>query len=398
MQREELIKHLKSVIQMNGHILTVATGSGMTTQYLIEGGADLIVAINAGRFRQMGQSAFSAFFAYSNANEMVMNFSIEEVLPIANDFPVICGVFMQDPNIYLYEYFDSLKQLGFSGVINYPTVAILDGNFRQSLENAGLGYAKEVEGIRMAHFLGLFTYAYVCNVEQAEKMAHAGADVICIHFGISSGGLLGANKTMSMEMALKTAKDIFEAVDKINPAIIKLVGGGPLRTPLDAHDFYENTACEGIIAGSIVERIPVERAMINTIRSFKSRGDFNQNNLISQVLNGTSQKTDYGEFMIEYLEKNYYKNIHMSDIAAITHMSVSRLNVIFKEKTGNSFTQYLINFRMEKAKQLLKDTTFPIKEISLRVGYEDYSQFVKMFRKKIGTTPQDYRGKYTSEN
>ena len=398
MQRTELIKRLKSIIQMNGHMLSVAIGSGMTTQYLIKGGADLILAMNAGRFRQMGQSAFSAFLGYSNANEMVMKFASEEILPMADGFPVICGVFMQDPTIYLYEYLQSIDQLGFSGVINYPTIICMDGSFRQSLENAGLGYEKEVEGIQLAHFLGLFTYAYVSTVNEAEQMARAGADVICVHLGISSGGILGANKTISMEMALKITSDIFDAVNKINPDVIKLVGGGPVQTPLDAREFYAHTACEGIIAGSIIERIPVERAMINTTRSFKSCGDFDSNNLISQVLNGTSDKIDYGDFMTEYLKNNYHKNIHISDIAAITHMSVPRLNVIFRQKTASSFTQYLINYRMEKAKEFLKNTDYQIKEISLRVGYEDYSQFVKMFRKKIGQTPLDYRNNIKNFN
>ena len=178
MKRNDFISLLNSVININGHILGVAAGNGMVSNYTMKGGADFILAMNAGRFRQMGQSAFAAFFGYSDANKMVIDFATKEILPmtVETDFPVIHGIFMQDPAIHILDMLKQSTQYGFSGVINYPTIGCFDGKFRTALENAGLGYEKEVEGIRLAHFLDIFTLAYAFDKEQAIQMAHAGAD------------------------------------------------------------------------------------------------------------------------------------------------------------------------------------------------------------------------------
>lgn len=393
MTRSELISYLNSVIHINGHILGVAAGNGMISNYVMKGGADFILAMNAGRFRQMGQSAFAAFFGYSDANQMVINFATKEILPmtIDNDYPVIHGIFMQDPSIHILDMLKQSKNYGFSGVINYPTIGCFDGKFREALEHAGLGFEKEVEGIRLAHFLDIFTLAYAFDKEQAIQMAYAGADAICIHLGITGGGLMGANQYMSLEYAMNLANDIFTAIDSINPQIIKIVCSGPIQTPIDAQSFYHHTSCQGILVGSGIERLPVERAVINTTKAFKSPGDFDDKNIISKVLNGMQEHLDYAQFMLEYIQKNYQKTIRLKDISAITHMSISRLSVLFKEKSGISFTKYLIYYRIEKACQLLLSTDLQMKEISTMTGYDDYSQFVKMFRKVVGITPQEYR-------
>ena len=393
MRRSEFISLLNSVININGHILGVAAGNGMVSNYTMKGGADFILAMNAGRFRQMGQSAFAAFFGYSDANQMVLDFAAKEILPMTTeeDFPVIQGIFMQDPSIHILDMLKKSVEYGFSGVINYPTIGCFDGKFRTALENAGLGYEKEVEGIRLAHFLDIFTLAYAFDKNQAIQMAQAGADAICIHLGITGGGLMGANQYMPLEYAMNLANDIFTAIDQINPQIIKIVCSGPIQTPIDAQAFYHYTSCQGILVGSGIERLPVERAVINTTKAFKSPGDFDEANIISSVLNGMQKNPDYAGFMLEYIRKNYSKTIRLKDISAITHMSISRLSVIFKERSGISFTQYLIYYRMEKACQLLTSSNLQMKEISTLVGYDDYSQFVKMFRKVVGLTPQDYR-------
>jgi len=393
MKRTEFISLLKSIININGHILGVAAGNGMVSHACIKGGADFILAMNAGRFRQMGQSAFAAFFGYSDANQMVIDFATKEILPFTEltDYPVIHGIFMQDPSIHILDMLKESIDYGFSGVINYPTIGCFDGKFRTALENAGLGYEKEVEGIRLAHFLDIFTLAYAFDKEQALKMAYAGADAICIHLGITGGGLVGANQFMPLEYALNLANDIFTAIDQINPEIIKIVCSGPIQTPLDARAFYHHTSCQGILVGSGIERLPVERAVMNTTKAFKSPGDFNEKDIISTVLNGMQEHPDYARFMVEYIKKNYKQTIRLKDISAITHMSISRLSVLFKEYSGTSFTQYLIYYRMEKACLLLTSSDKQMKEISTLVGYEDYSQFVKMFRKVIGMTPQEYR-------
>ena len=131
--------------------------------------------------------------------------------------------------------------------------------------------------------------------------------------------------------------------------------------------------------------------MVNTVRAFKSAGDFDQKNIVSQVLNGNQQNPDYADFMLEYIRKNYGKCIRLKDLAVVTHLSTTRLSVVFKEKTGKSFTRYLIDFRIDKAKELLQTTDCQIKEIALQCGYDDYSQFTKIFKKNTGFTPQEYR-------
>ncbi len=396
MERKKLIDHLKSVIRINGHMLTVAVGNGISAKCCIEGEADVITTMNAGPIRQMAQSAFAAFFSYSEANQMCLDFGSREVIPVAKGFPVICGVFMQDPCIYLYDHFQRVKEYGFSGVINYPTYGLANGRFGRALTNSGLGYEKEVEGIRIAHFLDLFTLAYVFNEEQALAMVDAGADAIILHFGIVGGGTVGASEVMSLEKALKMGKDVMDAVYRRDPGVIRLVGGGPIQTPIDAMPFYEHTRAEGLMAGSIVERIPVERAIINTARAFKSQGDFNQENIISRVLNDHTSSVDYGQFVEEYIIKNYNKKIHLKDLSEIAHVSGSYLSMLFKKKTGKSFTKYLMDYRMDMAREMMRTSDKQMKEISSLVGYDDYSQFEKLFKKENHMTPLDYRKKVRS--
>lgn len=391
MEKKALLDKLHEAIQMDGHILAVSPGSAMLAQFSIDGGVDLLSCINAGKFRMMGQTAYAAFLGYSNANKLTMDYAINELLPAVGDFPVFQGVFMQDPNINLLEYLKEIKKIGFSGVINYPTAALLDGKFLKALEQTDLGYDREIEGIRLAHFCDLATLAYVSDISQAIAMAKAGADIISVHFGITGGGKLGANRFLPMELAIKRTNDIFKAIDEVNPDIIKLVCGGPVQTPEDANGFYQNTICQGALLGSAIERIPVEKAVIETVRTFKKQDFSSSDTLVKQVLNGNMEKKDYAEFMIQYIENNYGKRVRLKDLSEITYMSVSRLSVLFKEKTGQSFTQYLIHFRMKKAKEMLRFTDLPIKEISLKVGYEDYSQFVKMFRKIVKVAPNIYR-------
>ena len=391
MERKKLKEHLKSVININGHMLTVAVGNGISAKCCIEGKADLLTAMNAGRIRQMAQSAFAAFFSYMEANRMCIDFGSREIIPVADGFPVLCGVCMQDPCIHLYEHFRNIKEYGFSGVINYPTFGFANGRFGRALANSGLGYDREIEGIRIASALDMFTMAYVFDEYQALAMADAGADAIILHFGIVGGGTVGASEVISLEKSLKMAKDVMDAVYRFNPEVIRLVAGGPIQTPLDAMPFYENTRTQGLMAGSIVERIPVERAITNTTRAFKSRGDFSQKNIISQVLNDHTASIDYGEFVEEYILKNYNRKIYLKDLSEITHVSGSYLSLLFKKKTGKSFTRYLIDYRMEKARELIRTTEKQMKEISCMVGYDDYSQFEKLFRKENGLSPVDYR-------
>ena len=396
MERKKILEQLDSVIKRNGRILVVSTGSGVTTRLALESGADIVLAINAGRFRQMGQSAFYSLLSCSSANEMVKEFGTHEILTITEDeCPVIAGTFMQDPRISIYEYLKELKEAGFSGVINYPSAILLDGKMRKAMENAGLGYDREVEGIRVARFLDLLTVAYVSNEEEAVRMVEAGADVICVYFGITGSGELGAEHMVSLDMALKIADSIFKKVDSIAPGVIKIINGGPVETPMDVFKFYENTSCQGVLAGSLIERIPVEEAVSSMILSFTGWGYTDEKNTIARVMNRRDDDPDYVEFMKKYVEQNYRNGIRLKDLADMTHISSSRLSEMFKKETGETFSGYLISFRMEQAKKLLAETDLQIKIIGAECGYPDYAQFSKMFKKTTGISPKSYREENT---
>lgn len=214
--REEIIKNLTLQIKINSHIIGVATGAGVTAKYAQRGGADLVLTLNSGRFRQMGRSSLAGILPFANSNDMVMGFALREVVPLIKDIPVIFGLNATDPKIKLDEYIDDIKNKGFSGINNYPTVGIIDGIFGEALEDAGCSYNLEVEAIKLAHKKNLFTVAFVFCKEQAMDMLEAGADVICVHLGLTEGGMLGAKKILSLEAAKEKAKSILIYVIKLD--------------------------------------------------------------------------------------------------------------------------------------------------------------------------------------
>lgn len=262
--RNEILKRLRAQINVNGHIIGTVAGSGMTARYSAMGGADLLLALSAGKFRIMGRSSFSSYLCYGGSNTIVMDMGCNELLPIIRDTPVIFGLFASDPMINLYDYLQKIRENGFSGVVNYPTLSLIDGKFGEALSEEGNTYEKEVEAIKLAHFLDLFTIAFVVDAEQARKMTLAGADVICAHLGLTKGGFLGAKKYISINDARKISDEIFNASDEIRSDVIKMIYAGPANTPIDMLYLYQNTKCQGYIGGSTFDRIPTERAILNT--------------------------------------------------------------------------------------------------------------------------------------
>lgn len=385
--REEILKKLQAQIRINGHIIGAATGSGMTAKYAMLGGADLILALSAGKYRIMGRSSLASYFCYANNNEIVMKMGKEELLPIIRDIPVLFGIFAGDPFISLYDYLKEIKENGFSGVVNYPTVALIDGNFRQALEEDGNSYDREVEAIQLAHYMDLFTVAFVTDETQARKMVDAGADVICVHLGLTKGGFLGAKKYISIDEARKISDYIFKICDEMRPNVVKMIYAGPANTPIDMQYMYKNTACQGYIGGSTFDRIPTERAVLNTARAFKSYGSFDPNDPMTKMINGQLNTRDYVDFVKEYIKDHYAQEVLLSDLAIVMHLSNSYLSTKFKKEVGCSFTEYLVRFRMEKAKQLLESGNKNCREAAEEVGYADYVQFSKMFKKYIGAAP-----------
>lgn len=390
MKREQIIKKLKATIHINGHITGVAAGGGMTGKYAAMGGTDLILALSAGKFRQMGRSSLASFLPYSNSNEVVMDFATKELLPLMREVPVIFGLQANDPTIHLYEYLQEIKEVGFSGINNFPSVGMIDGTFRQHLEETGMGYEKEVEAIKLAHFLDLFTVAFVFTPEQAKEMAKAGADVVCAHFGLTSGGVLGAKQALSLEYAKNVADGIFRACDEVRDDVIKMIYGGPIRTPIDAAYIYENTACVGYIGGSAFERIPIERAILNTSKAFKTKGSFDPDDIMVKMISGRGKRYDYVDFVVTYIEEHFAEEIQLNELALVAHVSSSYLSTKFKKEKGISFSEYLVRFRVNKAAEYMEHHKAPMGEIATMVGYQDYAQFSKMFKKYKGMTPTAY--------
>ena len=395
--RKEILKRLWAQINVNGHIIGTVAGSGMTAKYEVMGGADLLLALSAGRFRIMGRSSFTSYLCYGESNEIVMNMGCNELLPIIQDTPVLFGLFANDPMIHLYDYIQEIRASGFSGVVNYPTMGLIDGQFGEALQEEGNTYEREVEAIRLAHYFDLFTVAFVVNGEQARQMTEAGADIICAHLGLTKGGFLGAKKYISINDARKISDEIFDACDSVRDDVIKMIYAGPANTPIDMQYMYQNTKCQGYIGGSTFDRIPTERAILNTTRAFKSYGDFDANNPMMRMLDGNWNSGEYVEFVKKYVEEHYMNEIQLRDLAAVAHVSGSYLSVKFKKEVGCSFTEYLVRFRINKAKELFEHRFTSCKEVASMVGYADYTQFSKIFKKYTGKSPTEYARQYKGQ-
>ncbi len=391
MDRSQIIKLLKAQINLKQHIVGVATGSGMTAKYTVMGGADFILALSAGKFRQMGRSSMASYLCYANSNEVVMDFACKELLPLKKDIPVIFGLDANDPTIHLYEYLEKIKAWGFVGINNFPSIGLIDGQFKEALEEEGITFDREVEAIRLANFLDLFTVAFVFNEEQAKKMIEAKADVICAHFGFTIGGMLGAKKSFSIEHAKLMADRIFTACNNADYEPIKMVYGGPAGTLIDMQYLYDNTECMGYIGGSAIERIPAEQAIMQTTKAFKSGHGDGQSELMLKMLDRSRKNYDYVAFLKTYIHERYSNDIHLKDLALLAHVSYTYLSTLFKKEVGCSFTEYLVKYRINKAAEIMVEEKIPLVDVAMLVGYRDYPQFSKMFKKYKGMAPKLYR-------
>ena len=252
--REEIISRLNTTVS-NGHaIIVTGAGIGLSAKCQEKGGADLIVVYNSGKFRMNGLSSTAGNLPIGDANAIVYELGERVVLPIVKTTPVIAGVYGVDPTRDIEKFLISLKDLGFSGVINFPTVARLDGKFRDDLEKMGLGFVREAEMIHKARQLGLFTMAYVFNPDEARIMAKAGTDVLVAHMGVTSGGLTGTADVMSLDEAVTLTNEIISAGDSIRNGLIHLTHGGPISGENDVRYVLARTKAVGFVAASSVER------------------------------------------------------------------------------------------------------------------------------------------------
>ncbi|MCY4288733.1 MAG: phosphoenolpyruvate hydrolase family protein [Aestuariivita sp.] len=245
-------------------------GTGLSAKCEENGGIDLIVIYNSGRYRMAGRGSLSGLLAYGNANEIVMEMA-NEVLPVTRSTPVLAGVNGTDPFCNFDVYLDDIRRVGFSGIQNFPTVGLIDGTFRTNLEETGMSYALEVDLVARAHAKDLLTTPYVFSSQDADAMARAGADIIVVHLGLTTGGAIGAETALKLEDCPSCVDEWAEAAMSVNPDSIILVHGGPVAMPEDAAYILRNTQnCHGFYGASSMERLPAEIALTEQTRAFKA--------------------------------------------------------------------------------------------------------------------------------
>lgn len=389
--REKILDTLHKGIQTQERIIGVAVGAGISAKYAVKGGADLILALNSGRFRQMGLGSLAGLMPYANCNDMVMEFGSREILSVVRDAPVIFGLCGTDPTIHLPGYLDLIRSSGFSGIINYPTLGLIDGQFREALEEEGITYRQEVEAIRLAHEHGMFTMAFVFNPEHALWMLDAGADIICAHLGVTAGGLMGTKKAWSLEKGAEIAREIFDVCDASGKKPIKLLYGGPVHTPVDVQYMYDNTSAMGYVGGSSFERTPTEEAIVDATHRFKATGHLEQDQQLMDKLAHLAEPMDYVTYVKEYIADHYADNISLTELAEQIHVSRTHLSALFNREVGCSFPEYIAKYRIHKAQEIMKQSKLALARIAELVGYPDYVHFSKTFKKYAGTSPQTYR-------
>ncbi|KAI4675396.1 uncharacterized protein J4E84_010138 [Alternaria hordeiaustralica] len=267
--RKSILQNLRLQIDNGKIIVGAGAGIGLSAKFIEAGGGDLIIIYNSGRYRMAGRGSLAGLMPYGNANDVVLEMA-GEVLPIVKSTPVLAGVCATDPFRDMSRFLKQLKDLGFAGIQNFPTVGLIDGTFRQNLEETGMSYDAEVEVMKMAREMDLLTTPYVFNVEEARKMTSAGADILVAHMGLTTSGSIGASTGKSLDDCVKLIQEIRDTATGIKEDVIILCHGGPIAKPEDAEYVISRTkGVHGFYGASSMERLPVEDAITNITKTFK---------------------------------------------------------------------------------------------------------------------------------
>jgi len=268
--RKEVVERLRATLKKGEPIIAAGAGTGISAKFIERGGADLIIIYNSGRFRMAGHGSTCGLMAYGDANAVAMEIGEYEVLPIVEEIPVICGVHATDPRRRMWHWLLQVKEMGFSGVNNFPTHCIVDGHFRQVLEETGMSVKKEFEMVALARKMDLFSIVYVFTADEAKAMAQSGADAIIAHVGTTVGGSIGVKgAVVSMKDAVDRTRAIIDGARTVRKDVIFLSHGGPIATPEDAAYINRHTDCVGFVGASSLERLGVEESLTNLTRKFK---------------------------------------------------------------------------------------------------------------------------------
>src|SRR5579885_2486827 len=268
--REQCLQRLRAQAAAGKPIIGGGAGTGLSAKCAEAGGIDLIILYNSGRYRMAGRGSLAGMMPYGDANGIVVDMA-REVLPVVRDTPVLAGVCGTDPFRVMRLFLRQLQDMGFSGVQNFPTVGLIDGTFRQGLEETGMGFNLEVDMIAEAHALGLLTCPYVFTEAEAAAMARAGADVLIPHMGLTTKGSIGARTALTLAQAAERVQALHDAAKSVNPDVLVLCHGGPIAEPEDAAYVLQNTrGVVGFFGASSIERLPSEVAMTENMRRFKA--------------------------------------------------------------------------------------------------------------------------------
>ena len=268
--RQESLRRLRQSVADGKPIIGAGAGTGISAKFCERGGVDIIIIYNSGRYRMAGRGSLAGMMPYGDANAIVVDMA-REVLPVVKNTPVLAGVCGTDPFRLMPTFLRELKAMGFDGVQNFPTVGLIDGTYRDGLEETGMGYGLEVDMIRLAHELEMLTCPYVFNPDEAAAMAAAGADVLVPHMGLTTKGSIGASTALTLDESAKRVQAMRDAAVKVNPEILVLCHGGPIAEPQDAQYILEHTeGIAGFFGASSIERLATEPAIEEQARRFKA--------------------------------------------------------------------------------------------------------------------------------
>jgi len=269
-KRADALERLRAQVANGKPIIGAGAGTGLSAKSAEAGGVDLIIIYNSGRYRMAGRGSLAGMLPYGDANAVVVDMA-REVLPVVRSTPVLAGVCGTDPFRIMDVFLPQIRDMGFSGVQNFPTVGLFEGVFRQNLEETGMGFNLEVDMIRTAHALDLLTAPYVFTVDEAERMAEAGADILVPHMGLTTSGTIGAQTAITLDESVERVQAMHDAARAINPDILVLCHGGPIAEPDDAAYVIKHTnGVVGFFGASSMERLPTETAIAATVERFKA--------------------------------------------------------------------------------------------------------------------------------
>ncbi|MFY9119234.1 MAG: phosphoenolpyruvate hydrolase family protein [Syntrophomonadaceae bacterium] len=269
---EEVKTRLQQQINAGKPIIIAGAGTGISGKFSEQGGVDLIGVYNSGLFRMDGKGSLAGLMPYGDANQIVIDLA-HRIFPVIKETPMIAGICGTDPNREMRPYLQHLQHLGFSAIMNFPTVGLIDGRFRQELEDTGMGYSVEINTLKIGKELGLFTLGYAFNVEEARLVGQAQLDVLICHMGLTAGGSIGskyAEDRLTLEKSADLVNQMTKAAREGYKEIMIFAHGGSIAYPEDTRYIYENTECVGFLGASSIERIPIEVPLKNACQEFKN--------------------------------------------------------------------------------------------------------------------------------